>query len=457
MSGAALAAMVALLGFGVWAGGVSGASAATYAPLDQPGPALAPTPEQLSSFLTCSPGVDNAKTDVVLLSPGTATTAGESFAWNWEPALNQLDIPWCAMNLPDQALGPIDVAAQYIVHAIRTVSARSGRKVDILGWSQGGMSMRWSLRFWPDTRKLVDDVIGFAASNHGTERSSVSTCEQMGCRPAVFQQAHDTEFIRALNSHTETFAGISYTNIYSRFDEVVIPNSDPEHCISCLSVGDGQIANIQTQQVCPLDVSDHVVIGVAPATYGAVVDALTHDGPAVLGRISVNCNSLLMPGVMDPAALAAIAELQAVVGTLAIAPGPLPNPVVGAPVVYSEPILPCYVYGTCADRAPQGVTGTCGGVPATIAGTDSADVIVGTSGADVIVAGGGDDVVNGGGGKDVICGGAGNDTLKGRAGNDQLLGQAGRDVLKGGRGNDACSGGTGTDRARTCDVSRRIP
>src|SRR5690242_19523837 len=130
--------------------GISSAgAAATYAPVDRPGPALTPTAAELDASLTCTDSVDDATTDVVLLSPGTATTSIESFGWNWEPALNQLGIPWCAMDLPEQALGPIDVAAQYIVHAIRTVSARSGRKVDVLGWSQGGMSMRWSLRFWP--------------------------------------------------------------------------------------------------------------------------------------------------------------------------------------------------------------------------------------------------------------------------------------------------------------------
>jgi len=346
----ALPALAGLVCSTALVGGLSSAeAAATYAPLDQPGPALTPTPAELEASLTCTDSVDDATTDVVLLSPGTATTAVESFGWNWEPALDQLDIPWCAMDLPEQALGPIDVAAQYIVHAIRTVSERSGRKVDILGWSQGGMSMRWSLRFWPDTRDLVDDVIGFASSNHGSERLSTTSCAQMGCRAAVYQQASDSEFIRALNSGVETFAGISYTNIYSRFDEVVVPNSGPENCSTCLTTGEGDIANIQTQEMCPLDVSDHVVIGVSAATYVIVVDALTHDGPAVLSRASrTGCTSLLMPGVTDPAsANALIPALQGAVGTLAILPGPLPNPTVKAPVLYAEPTVPCYAYATC--------------------------------------------------------------------------------------------------------------
>ncbi|HUS22979.1 MAG TPA: hypothetical protein VMZ66_13310 [Aeromicrobium sp.] len=347
----ALSLVVALAGSVAFVGIHPGAEAATYAPLDQPGPALSPTTADMDAALHCdsSTPLANATKDPVLLSPGTATDSNESFGWNWEPALNQLGIPWCGIDPPELALGPIDVAGEYIVRAIRRMHAMSGRKVDILGWSQGGMSMRWSLRFWPDTRALVDDVMGFAGSNHGTQRMTVDNCAQIGCRAAVYQQASDSEFIRALNSHTETFAGISYTNVYSRFDEVVIPDSDAAHCSSCLTVGPGMIANIQTQQVCPLDTSDHVLIGPAPATYAIIVDALTHDGPAVVSRIQANCASLFMPGVTDPAAASgSVAALQSAVGTLAIAPGPLPNPNVHAPVLHAEPALPCYVYATCA-------------------------------------------------------------------------------------------------------------
>jgi len=344
-------------------------AAATYAPVDRPGPALTPTAAELEASLTCTESVTNASKDPVLLSPGTATTGAESFAWNWEPALDQLDIPWCAIDLPQQALGPIDVAGQYIVYAIRHMHAISGRKVDILGWSQGGMSMRWSLRFWPDTRSMVDDVMGFAGSNHGTRLASTSQCANTGCRAALFHQAYDSEFIKALNSGAETFAGISYTNVYSRFDEVVTPNTGPDNCSSCLTTGEGEIANIQTQELCPLDISDHVLIGISPATYAIIVDALTHDGPAVLARIPRSgCLTGVMPGVMTPAsAVAAITLVPPVIGTLAILPGPLPNPVVTEPVVNAEPPVPCYAFTTCEAAAANPETKT---APASVEATE---------------------------------------------------------------------------------------
>ena len=242
--------------------------------------------------------------------------------------------------------------------------------------------MRWSLRFWPDTRSLVDDVIGFAPTNHGTATASTAQCAQLGCRPADFEQAFDSEFIRALNSTTETFPGISYTNIYSRFDELATPARDADHCTSCLTVGPGEIANIQTQELCPLDVSDHVLIGISPATYALVLDALTHDGPAVLSRVPrSSCNRLVMPGVTDPAsAKAVVPSLRAAVGTLAILPGPLPNPVVSAPVLKAEPELPCYVYATCEPNVPEAKT-----APAPTAQPETDDVDDADAAADVTV------------------------------------------------------------------------
>ena len=98
----------------------------------------------------------------------------------------------------------------------------AGRKIGVLGFSQGGMVPRWAFRFWPDTRAMVDDDIGLDASNHGTQNSEFCAAVK-SCPAAFWQQRASAEFIKALNSFKETFAGISYTEIYSRNDEVVTP------------------------------------------------------------------------------------------------------------------------------------------------------------------------------------------------------------------------------------------
>jgi RTX calcium-binding nonapeptide repeat (4 copies)/NHL repeat len=67
---------------------------------------------------------------------------------------------------------------------------------------------------------------------------------------------------------------------------------------------------------------------------------------------------------------------------------------------------------------------TCGGLPATIIGTEGPDVLTGTSRPDVLHGFGGDDTLRGLGGDDTLCGGPGNDTLQGGSGDDALDGGA---------------------------------
>src|SRR4051794_24288823 len=117
------------------------------------------------------------------------------------------------------------------------------------------MLPRWALRFWPDTRSLVGDVVGLDPSNHGT-LDAVAAC-QGSCPPADAQQATGSRFLEALNSRTETFAGIDYTVIYTRTDEIVVPNLDASGS-SSLHTGPGRIANIAVQEICPNDPSEHL-------------------------------------------------------------------------------------------------------------------------------------------------------------------------------------------------------
>jgi len=101
---------------------------------------------------------------------------------------------------------------------------------------------------------MVDDVIGFAGTNHGTTMAHAD-CPR-GCIPANSQQASDSMFIRALNSGQETFGGISYTEVYSHTDEEVQPNND-SNGTSSLHTGNGRITNVAIQDICPADTTEH--------------------------------------------------------------------------------------------------------------------------------------------------------------------------------------------------------
>jgi pimeloyl-ACP methyl ester carboxylesterase len=312
------------------------AQAITYAPLNKPGPPLSVPAKLLKQALVCTAGVASGAKEPLLLVPGTTVNPTE-FTWNWERALTALNWPYCTIDLPGNAMGDIQVAGEYIVYAIRTIHSLSGRRVDILGHSQGGMVPRWALRFWPDTRPLVDDMIGMAPSNHGTPDAG-ALCAVGGCAPAIWQQRRRAAFIAAINSYAETFAGISYTDIYTRTDEVVVPNLSSRGA-SSLHTGGGQIANVAIQQVCPIDVTEHLGIGTYDDTaYAIVLDALTHGGPADPSRVSRSvCLSPLMPGV-DPLTFATdYAGTGQLVGTT----------LATYPHVSKEPALACYVTASC--------------------------------------------------------------------------------------------------------------
>jgi triacylglycerol esterase/lipase EstA (alpha/beta hydrolase family) len=254
-----------------------------YAALDRPGPALSIADAKLRAAVSCSKGFATAKKDPILLVPGTGLNPRSNFRWNYIRAFDRAGQPWCAVELPGNAMGDIQVAGEYVVHAIRHMNAVTGRKVDVLGFSQGGMVPRWALRFWPDTRSMVDDVVGLAPSNHGTV--DAQACLAV-CPAAFWQQRATSPFVKALNSGAETFAGIDYTVVYTRLDEVVMPNLDARTGSSSLRTGAGARANIATQDVCPLSLADHMTLGSSDAVgYALAMDAFRNAGPASPARI----------------------------------------------------------------------------------------------------------------------------------------------------------------------------
>jgi triacylglycerol esterase/lipase EstA (alpha/beta hydrolase family) len=311
-----------------------------YSPLDRPGPALSVPSTALSSALSCTPSVAKAQRDPILLVPGTNLDPGPNFSWNYERALSQLHWPYCTVTLPYHTMGDTQVAGEYIVYALRAMAAQSGRSVDVLGYSQGGMLPRFALRFWPDTRRLVADMVGLDPSNHGT-LDSWALC-RANCPPAFWQQATGARFLDALNSRAETFPGIDYTQIYSHTDEVVVPNTDASGS-SSLHTGSGQITNVAVQDICPNDTSDHLAMGsYDPVGFALALDAFTHPGTANPARISKTaCAQQFQPGVNPRTFPTDYAGFVAAIA----------NATPASPEVGAEPPLRCYVYASCPPRS----------------------------------------------------------------------------------------------------------
>jgi triacylglycerol esterase/lipase EstA (alpha/beta hydrolase family) len=329
--------LVAMLVAGLALLAAGPASARDFAPVDRPGPPLSVPAAELAKAFACRGDLAGASATPVLLVPGTGLTPQSNFSWNYERAFDARGIPWCSIELPGAATGDVQIAGEYVVYAIRQMNSMSGRKIDVLGFSQGGMVPRWAFRFWPDTRAMVDDDIGLDASNHGTLDSQYCDVTRR-CPAAFWQQRASANFIRALNSFQETFAGVSYTEIYSAADEVVTPNLNDSGS-SSLHTGDGQIANARVQNICPTDTSDHLAMGSYDAVgYALALDAMTHAGPADASRVDRSvCTQPFQPGV-NPATFATdYAAYLAAAG----------NGVTRARQVSAEPRLACYVYADC--------------------------------------------------------------------------------------------------------------
>lgn len=280
-------------------------------------PALSTDSASLDAALHCPQPLARLDRNPVLLIPGTTLEPEPNFSWNYIPALQARNWPYCAVTLPERAMGDIQIAAEYVVHAVRTMHAESGRQVQILGYSQGGMVPRWAIRFWPDVRPMIEEVVGLSPSNHGTLTAQPGCTSD--CPRAYQQQRNDSNFIARLNRGFETVAGIDYSSIYTWTDEVVTPNTPP-NASSALS-GGTQVVNVALQEVCPNNVADHLAIGSYDAVAAALAfDALAHAGPVDSSRIAASvCLQPFMEGVNASsfaegysAMLAYIAETSAI-------------------------------------------------------------------------------------------------------------------------------------------------
>ena len=254
------------------------------------GPELSVPRDRLAAALQCPGDIGSPRRDVILLVPGTTVHPRTNFGFSWMRAFDALGYPYCYVITPDAGMGDIQVTSEYVVYAIREVHRRSGRKVAVVGHSQGGTNPRWALRWWPDLRAMVGDSIAFAPSAHGGQ--NVNLMCSNGCAPALWQQTYMSNFVRAMNSGGETFPGIDYTVAWTHYDQFLNP---PE------STTIAGATNIAVQDICPADTADHISIGsYDPVAYAIMMDALDHPGTADPNRIDRSVCQQAFPPYVDP-------------------------------------------------------------------------------------------------------------------------------------------------------------
>ena len=247
--------------------------------------------EKLDAALACHGGsIDGSgQYQPVLLVHGTGVNRRLNWEWNYWPQLPKLGFDVCWIQLPNEALGDIQVSAEYVARAVQRMHKWSGEEIDILGHSQGGLVPRWAIKWFPAGRR-VRDYIGLASPNHGTVVAETACL--VGCFEAALQMGPDSKFVAALNADNEIPSKIHYTNVYTTFDELVQP-------VGTSALEDG--TNILLQDLCPGRPVDHAGIAGDAVTYRLVIDALTNKGPASVNRLPADvCSETTMPGWSPP-------------------------------------------------------------------------------------------------------------------------------------------------------------
>jgi hypothetical protein len=313
------------------AGGPPAHPDSQFGPLERPAPAFSvPEPALAASFRCTAPATPGPTRDSVLLLSSTGLDTASSFDWNYQPALSATGITWCTSNAPGANEGDIQARAEYVAYALREIRARTGRPADVIGHGQGALVARLVLRFWPDLRSAVSDVIELAPPNHGTEAFR-ATCAH-SCPPAYWQQLPGSMLVSAVNSRQATFPAVDYTVITSGIDDVITPQPEA----SALPAGPGRVSNVAVQDVCPNYVADHLGLGGYDAVAWAVaLDALNNPGPADPGRVDrAVCDAGFMPAIDGQRFLDNSARAAPVLETV---------PPDGVPTVPAEPDPRCWV------------------------------------------------------------------------------------------------------------------
>jgi len=199
---------------------------------------------------------------------------------------NQTSLPWPMNDFG--GLPAMEQSATVLGEFIdKVLSATGASKVDLVGHSEGATMPYWYLKYDGGAAKVAK-MIGLAPVVHGTGAPSsaydqiltafglpASQDAQLESYCAACSEfSPDSTFITKLDAGGITVPGVSYTQIVTKDDELVIPYSSG-------IVDEPGSTNFVVQDQCPLDLADHLAIVADPVAAQDVLNALdpAHPGP----------------------------------------------------------------------------------------------------------------------------------------------------------------------------------
>ncbi|MGV9712168.1 esterase/lipase family protein [Gordonia sp. NPDC003424] len=218
------------------------------------------------------------QTNWATLGPALANAGYCVFA----PTYGAVGTVWPASALG--GLGPkIDSAWDVKLFIDRVLAVTGARQVDIVGHSEGTQIPTYWMKYLggkgkvahyvslaPYWRQGPDDDDARGESIAAFRRAlGVSAAPRPPC-PACTPPPHDADFNRAVRFPTPYLPGVRYTNIVTRYDDVVVPFD-----VGILPGGPGtEVRNIVLQHGCPLDHADHLSIVADRRAVAEVLGAL---------------------------------------------------------------------------------------------------------------------------------------------------------------------------------------
>lgn len=182
------------------------------------------------------------------------------------------------------AMGDIRTSAAELSTEVNKVLAETGAsKVDLVGWSQGGMMPRYYINDLGGAAK-VNMLVALAPSNYGTTVDGLTTLVadlgllgvatgllSIACE-ACDQQLQGSSFLISLNQ-APTVPGVRYVVIETADEDVVTPYTN------AFLPDAPNVQNTTLQTQCPQDASDHLSIGYDSNAVQDVINALGPDSP----------------------------------------------------------------------------------------------------------------------------------------------------------------------------------
>ncbi|MGK8464144.1 esterase/lipase family protein [Nocardia cyriacigeorgica] len=254
----------------------------------------------------------------VLLIHGTWMNAYNGFAYMGQPIK---DAGFCTFTfnygrsnlLEGGGLGSVlpgvmgtgyiqDSAKQLAVFVDRVLAATGASEVDIVAHSQGGSMSNWYTKFEGGAAK-VKNLITYGATHHGTSLDGIGALGrainnlgidilgfiEIFVGHAGIQQTIGSDFVNRLNANGDTVAGVDYTIVGSRYDEITNP-----YDLTFLKPGPGAtVRNITLQEGCEQDISDHLTMMYSPRALSIALNALD---PVQFPQLQCTFNPWLIGG-----------------------------------------------------------------------------------------------------------------------------------------------------------------